>query len=49
MVLCRGLLEQSIKGGLTVVDALKLGGLVEPLANAVGIVEAAVEKEPILC
>ena len=49
MVLCRGLLEQSIKGGLTVGGALQLGGSAEPLANAVGIVEAAVEKEPILC
>ena len=49
MVLCRDLLEQSIKGGLTVVGALKLGGSAEPLANAVGIVEATVEKEPILC
>ena len=49
MVLCRGLLEQSIKGGLAVGGALQLGGSAEPLANAVGIVEAAVEKEPILC
>ena len=44
MALCSGLLEKSIKGGLTSVGALNLGGSVEPLANAVGIVEAAVEK-----
>ena len=44
MALCGGLLEKSVKGGLIVVGALNLGGSVEPLANAVGIVEAAVEK-----
>ena len=44
MALCGGLLEKSVKGGLIVVGALNLGGSVEPLANAVGVVEAAVEK-----
>ena len=44
MALCSGLLEKSIKGGLIVVGALNLGGSVEPLVNAVGIVEVAVEK-----
>ena len=44
MALCGGLLEKSIKGGLIPVGALNLGGSVEPLANAVGIVEVAVEK-----
>jgi len=44
IALCSGLLERSTKGGLIIVGALKLGGSVEPLANAVGIVEAAVEK-----
>ena len=44
MALCSGLLEKSIKGGLILVGALNLGGSVEPLANAVGIVEIAVEK-----
>ena len=44
MALCSGLLETSIKGGLILVGALNLGGSVEPLANAVGIVEVAVEK-----
>lgn len=33
------------EGGLIAVGALNLGGSVEPLANAVGVVEAAVEKE----
>ena len=44
LALCGALLEKSLKGGLIVVGALNLGGSVEQLANAVGIVEAAVEK-----
>ena len=44
MALCSGLLEKSVKGGLILVGALNLCGSVEPLANAVGIVEVAVEK-----
>ena len=44
MALCGGLLEKSNRGGLIVVGALNLGGSVEPLANAVGIVEVAVDK-----
>ncbi len=44
MALCSGLLEKNIKGGLILVGALNLGGSVEPLTNAVGIVEVAVEK-----
>ena len=44
LAFCGGLLEKSLKGGLIVVGALNLGGSVEPLPNAVGIVEVAVEK-----
>ena len=44
LALCGALLEKSLKGGLIVVGALNLGGSVEQLVNAVGIVEAAVEK-----
>ena len=44
MALCSGLLEKSTKGGLIVVGALNLGGSVELLDNAAGIVEVAVEK-----
>ena len=44
LALCGAMLEKSLKGGLIVVGALNLGGSVEQLANAVGIVEAAVEK-----
>ena len=44
LALCSALLEKSLKGGLIIVGALNLGGSVEPLANAVGVVEVAVEK-----
>ncbi len=44
LALCGALLEKSLKGGLIVVGALNLGGSVEQLVNAVGVVEAAVEK-----
>ena len=44
LALCGGLLEKSMKGRLIIVGALNLGGSVEPLANAVSIVEVAVEK-----
>ena len=44
MALCSGLLEKSTKGGLVVVGALNLGGSVEPLANAVSVVDIAIER-----
>ena len=44
LALCGGLLEKSMRGGLILVGALNLGGSIEPLMNAVGVVEAAVEK-----
>ncbi len=44
MALCSGLLAKSMKGGLIAVGALNLGGSVETLANAVSIVEIAVDK-----
>ena len=39
------LLEKSAKGGLIAVVGLNLGGSVDPLPNAVAVVEAAVEKQ----
>ena len=44
LALCSALLEKSLKGGLIVVGGLNLGGSIEPIYNAVGIVEAAVDK-----
>ena len=37
--------RKSRKGGLIAVGGLNLGGSVDPLPNAVGVVEAAVEKQ----
>jgi ATP-dependent Lon protease len=42
--LCSALLGKSIKGGLVVVGGLNLGGSIEPVHNAVNVVEAAADK-----
>lgn len=42
--LCSSLLERALKGGLAVVGGLNLGGSIEPIYNAVGVVEAAADK-----
>jgi ATP-dependent Lon protease len=44
LALCSALLEKSLRGGLVIVGSLNLGGGVEPVYNAVTIVELAVEK-----
>lgn len=44
LALCSALLEKSLKGGLIVVGGLNLGGSIEPIYNAVSIVEAAADK-----
>ena len=44
LCLCSALLQKSIKGGLIVVGGLNLGGSIDPVYNAVGIAELAVEK-----
>jgi ATP-dependent Lon protease len=44
LVLCSGLLERIIKGGLIVVGALNLGGSIETIPNPVAVAELAVEK-----
>jgi ATP-dependent Lon protease len=42
--LCSALLEKNLKGGLVVVGGLNLGGSIEPVYNAVSVVEAAADK-----
>ena len=42
--LCSALLARHIKGGLIIVGGLNLGGSLEPIYNAVNIVEIAAEK-----
>jgi ATP-dependent Lon protease len=44
LALCSTLLEKSLKGGLVVVGGLNLGGSIEPIYNAVSIVETAADK-----
>lgn len=42
--LCSALLQKSLKGGLAVAGGLNLGGSIEPVFNAVNVVEIAIEK-----
>jgi ATP-dependent Lon protease len=42
--LSSALLEKSLKGGLVVVGGLNLGGSIEPVYNAVSLVESAADK-----
>jgi ATP-dependent Lon protease len=44
IALCSSLIEQSLKGGLVLAGALNLGGSIDPLHNAVDLVELAVER-----
>jgi ATP-dependent Lon protease len=44
LALCSASLEKSLKGGLIVVGGVNLGGSIEPIYNAVGVVEAAADK-----
>lgn len=44
LALCTALLKKSIRGGLVIMGEIKLGGSIEPVHNAVEMVEIAVEK-----
>jgi len=44
VALCSSLLRKSVRGGLVVVGEINLGGSIEPVHNAVTMVEMAVEK-----
>jgi len=44
LALCSALLEKSLKGGMVVVGGLNLGGSIDPVYNAVSIVEGAADK-----
>lgn len=44
IALCSALLQKGIKGGHVVVGGLNLGGSIDPIHNAVNVVELAVEK-----
>jgi len=44
MALCSALIGKSLQGGVVLVGALNLGGSIDPLYNAIDVVELAVEK-----
>ncbi len=44
IALCSSLLKKPLRGGLVVVGEINLGGSIEPIHNAVTLVEMAVEK-----
>ena len=44
LAMCGTLINRSLRGGLVVVGGLNLGGSMDPLHNAVDVVELAVEK-----
>ncbi|MCX6877040.1 MAG: BREX system Lon protease-like protein BrxL [Verrucomicrobia bacterium] len=44
LALCSALLEKYFKGGMVIVGGLNLGGSIEPIYNAFGVVEAAADK-----
>ncbi len=44
LALAGALLERSLKGGLITVGGINLGGMIDPVYNAVSVVELAIEK-----
>ena len=44
LALCGALIEKSMKGGLVIAGSLTLGGSIERVANAVSMVELAIDK-----
>jgi ATP-dependent Lon protease len=44
LALCSSLINKSLRGGLVVVGGINLGGSLDPLHNAIDVVELAVEK-----
>jgi len=44
LALCGSLLGKSMRGGLIAVGGLNLGGTIEPIYNAVGVAELAIDK-----
>jgi ATP-dependent Lon protease len=44
LAMCSALINKSLRGGVVVVGGLNLGGSIDPLHNAIDVVELAVEK-----
>ena len=44
IAMCSSLLNKPIRGGLILIGEVNLGGSIEPVLNAVNIIEPAIEK-----
>ncbi|WP_240905658.1 S16 family serine protease [Thiorhodococcus mannitoliphagus] len=44
IALCSSLLKKPVRGGLVIIGEINLGGSIEPIYNAVTLVEIAIEK-----
>ena len=44
VAMCSALINKSLRGGVVVVGSLNLGGSIDPLYNAIDVVEIAVER-----
>jgi ATP-dependent Lon protease len=44
LAFCSALINKSLRGGLVIVGGINLGGSIDPLHNAIDVVELAVEK-----
>jgi len=44
LAVCSSLINKSLRGGIVIVGGINLGGSIDPLYNAIDVVELAVEK-----
>jgi len=44
VAMCSGMLKKPVRGGLILIGEINLGGSIEPLINAVNVIELAIEK-----
>jgi len=44
LAMCSALINKSLRGGMVVLGGINLGGSIDPLHNAIDVVELAVEK-----
>ena len=44
LAVCSSLINKSLRGGIVIVGGINLGGSIDPLYNAIDVVELAIEK-----
>jgi len=44
LAICSSLINKSLRGGIVIVGGINLGGSIDPLYNAIDVVELAIEK-----